>query len=346
MFRAVVRNSVVSTGLLVGMLSLIAGPSMAGQTDDDDDDRDDGYMAFCSKTAKAALRACGAEVKDDYWITIGNCTNIGDPAERADCRGEAKLARSDGKEECADQYEARLEVCAAVGEERYDPDFDPSNFVDPREIGNSVTPNPYFPLVSGNRWVYESTFIDEDGEEVTETITVEVTDETKLIEGVTCLVANDVVEEDGEVIEDTDDWYAQDLEGNVWYCGEIAKNFETFEGDDPEVPELVDIDGSWKTGRDYAKPGILMFDMPEVGRTYRQEMSLGEAEDVAEVLSVTGSASVPAASCSGDCVVTRDFSPLEPGVNENKYYAPGIGLILEVDPETGDRVELVEYSRP
>ena len=124
-----------------------------------------------------------------------------------------------------------------------------------------------------------------------------VTESTKLIEGVTCLVVNDLVEEDGLPIEDTDDWYAQDVDGNVWYCGEIAQNFEVFEGDDPEEAELVDVDGSWKTGRDGAQPGIIMLASPQVGDVYRQELALGEAEDAARVISTTGSATVPAASC-------------------------------------------------
>lgn len=343
-FAAKPANAFETAAILAGALALMAGSTAAGFDKNDGDNEGGGRLAYCSNTAKAALRACQGEVTDDYWITIGNCINIDDDAERAECRGEAKVARKEGRGECAEQYEARLDLCTALGEERYDPDFDPLNFEDPRQIGGVVTPNPYFPLVLGNKWVYESIFLDEDGEEVTETITVEVKDETKLIEGVTCLVVNDVVEEDGEVIEDTDDWYAQDLAGNVWYCGEIAKDFETFEGDDPEEPELVAIEGSWKAGRDHAKPGILMFASPMAGMVYRQEMALGDAEDAAEVLSINGSEAVPAASCMGDCVVTRDFSPLEPGVNENKYYAPGIGLILEVNPDTGDRTELIEFS--
>ena len=169
---------------------------------------------------------------------------------------------------------------------------------------------------------------------------------TKLIEGVTCVVVNDLVEEDGVPIENTDDWYAQDALGNVWYCGEIAKNFEIFEGDDPEEAELVDIDGSWKAGRDGAQPGIIMLALPQAGDVYRQEVALGEAEDAARVISTTGSAAVPAASCDGDCVVTRDFTPLEPDANERKFYAPGVGLILERDLESGDRVELVEFTPP
>ncbi len=81
---------------------------------------------------------------------------------------------------------------------------------------------------------------------------------------------------------------------------------------------------------------------PAVGDVYRQEFSLNNAEDLAKVLRVKASATVPAASCKGNCVVTRDFTPIEPGVFERKYYAPGIGSILELKPQTGDRLELVE----
>jgi hypothetical protein len=291
---------------------------------------------YCSETAKTLVIACYSEASDDYLVASANCINVDDPEERKECKADAWDEKIEGRDLCKEQFEARLEVCGLVGEERYDPEFDPANFVDPLAIGNVVDPNPYFPLVPGTQWVYEG------GDEV---ITVKVTEKTKLIEGVTCIVVNDLVAEDGVPVENTDDWYAQDKEGNVWYCGEIAKNYETFEGDDPEEPELVDIEGSWKAGRDGAKPGYLMLAAPQVGDVYRQEVSWGDAEDVAEVTSTTGSETVPAASCSGDCLITRDFTAIEPGINESKYYAPGVGLILEVDDE-GNRVELVEMIKP
>jgi hypothetical protein len=85
---------------------------------------------------------------------------------------------------------------------------------------------------------------------------------------------------------------------------------------------------------------------PEVGDAYRQEFFLGDAEDLGEILSTTGSEETPAASCDGDCVVTKDFTPIEPGHIEHKYYALGVGLILELDPESGERIELVEFEIP
>ncbi len=329
---------------LAAVMSVLCAPVLAGHDDDDDDDGDGRGTAFCTKTAKAVLRACANEVRDDYWIAIGNCINVSDPMERYTCRAEAKAELAEGRESCGEQFDARLELCDLVGEERYEPDFDPALF-----DADLATPNPYFPLHVGNRWVYEG------GDE---TITVEVLDKTKLIEEVTCRVVNDVVTENGDVIEDTDDWYAQRWDGvsdgEVWYCGEIAKNFESFEGDDPEEPELVDIEGSWKAGRDDAKPGIVMEADPQPGDAYRQEVALGNAEDAAEVLSNSYHfgvdpdldqfvpAALADALCDHDCVVTREFTPIEPDAEERKYYAPGVGLFLEVNTETGDIVQLVE----
>lgn len=336
--RVIPRWNSFLVGLLAGSLALGILAQAALADDDDHGDFDDQSAGgFCSATAWAARTACGNEVKDDFWIAVGTCINTSDPLERLECDEDAKLAKKEGFKLCREQFAARLDVCGLVGEERHDPDFSPDDFVDPAAIGTTVEPNPFLPLVVGNTWVYEG------GGEV---VTVTVTDKTKLIEGVTCRVVNDVVEEDGQVREDTDDWFAQDLDGNVHYCGEEVKDFEFFEGDEPEAPELVAIDGSFKVGRDGAKSGILVLAFPATGDAYRQEFLLGEAEDVVEVISTTGSAFVPAASCDGTCLVTRDFSPLDPGSEENKFYAPGVGLVLEVDLETGERLELLEFTTP
>jgi len=280
----------------------------------------------CHATAKAAKEACGFEAKEELWIGLGNCANVPDPDARKECKSDAREGLNEAKDECGEQFVGREDFCDAVGEEPYDPAIDPSAFLSPE--ATAANPNPYFPLVVGTTWVYEG-----DGE----TTTVTVTDRTKEILGVTTIVVRDVVEDDeGDAVEDTDDYFAQHSDGTVWYFGEISKNFEN--------GELVDIEGSWTAGVDGAKPGIVMLAAPAVGDIYRQEFALGEAEDGAEVLSITGTESVPGGSCSGTCVVTRDFNLLEPGGEENKYYAPGVGLILEVDPESGDRVELVSVT--
>ena len=307
---------VVSVVLLVSLTGT-ATPVQAG------DDRDFN-SGPCSKTSFAALRACRNESRDDYWIAVGNCNNLLTFGAIKKCLNKAEDDLTEAQEECGAQYEAREGVCEGLGQAPYHPIIKPSEFLDPASI--AANPNPYLPLVPGITRIYHA----ED-----EVITVEVTHDTKEILGVTTIVVHDVVTTtDGELIEDTFDWLTQDVYGNVWYFGEIAKDYED--------GELVSIDGSWTAGVDGAKAGVLMKAAPQVGDFYRQEFALGEAEDMGEVVSVTGSESVPAASCNNTCVVTKDFTPIEPDVLEFKYYAPGIGVILEVDPESGDRVELVQ----
>lgn len=281
----------------------------------------------CAKTTDAAFKACQSEVLDDYWIAIGNCANLADADAAEVCQGGAMVSRDEADDTCHAQSEARAQVCAALGGDPYDPVIDPENFLDSAAI--AANPNPYFPLVPGSVRRYQS----EDEE-----ITVTVTEDTKAILGVTTIVVRDVVTEDGEVIEDTLDWYAQDMDGNVWYFGELARNFED--------GELVDLEGSWTAGVDGAKPGVIMWSAPQVGSVYRQEFALGDAEDMGEVVSTTVTLSIPTATCMADCVVTRDYTPLEPDVNELKAYAPGIGLIGELDLQSGDIVQLVEVIAP
>ena len=292
----------------------------------------------CSSAAVSMARACKVDLVDNAFEQRAFCADTSDDADRGDCLAEVGSEFDESEEECEAIFEARLDLCESLGDSAHDPAFGPmfmSNFVDPRGIGGAVPPNPWFPLVVGNRWTYEG-----DGE----TIVVEVRDEVKLIDGIPCIVVNDVVTEDGVLIEDTDDWFAQDIDGNVWYCGEIALNYESFEGDEPEEPELVDIDGSWKAGRDGAEPGVLLPFAPVPGDVIRQEVLYGEAEDAIEIDSITATETAPGGACAGDCLKTTDFTPLEPDTLESKYYAPGIGLIVEVDEESGDRVELTLFE--
>jgi hypothetical protein len=291
----------------------------------------------CSKTASSAYLACQYEVKDDYWIAKGNCYN--ETVDQADCFDEAKDEYKETKGECRDQLEARKDLCEELGEDPYDPQLDPVDFVDPATIGGSTTPNRYFPLVPGYEWVYEG-----ETEDGTETITVTVTGDIKVIEYPAdsgnyfhCAVVHDVVALEGDVIEDTFDWYAQKINGDVWYFGEISQEFED--------GELIGTEGSWKSGVEGAKPGIIMYANPnpddEDKNPYRQEFFLGDAEDVGEVKELLEDPVVPGIGPFASGVVTEDTTPLEPDVSEDKFYAEGLGLYQEVDNETGDIVELI-----
>jgi hypothetical protein len=314
---------------------------------------------YCSKTAQAVYKSCLNEIADDYWIAYGNCINVLDSEKREDCFNDAKKSE-DGykaaKEECKDQFEARRELCEDVGEDRYDPEINPGDFVDPANIGDSVTPNPYFPLVPGYKWTYKG--YEEEGGDPIETIVVEVLDgETITIAGVKCVVVRDIVydgdsEDEEDIIEDTYDWYGQKDDGTVWYFGEFSLSKEECEPE--ELCEgLYSEDGSWKHGYDGGRAGILMFADPseEVGTVYRQEVSYGNAEDAAEVLSFGEvSVSVTAGDFSTNVLQTLDFTPIEPDATEFKYYARGVGVIkeeaLEDDEPTGEFVELVSFEEP
>jgi len=206
----------------------------------------------------------------------------------------------------------------------YDPTLDPASFV-------TSVDNPYFPLIPGSRWVYAGTT--DAGKE---RVVTEVTDQTETILGIPSVVVHDDAYIDGELVERTTDWYAQDREGNVWYMGE-----ETYEIEDGKP---VSSKGSWKAGVDGAKPGIIMLAKPRPGETYRQEYYRGHAEDMATVLGVRASDVVPFVAFR-DAVRTKDFTPLEPRLVEHKFYAPDIGLVLEKTLKGGSgRLELVEYT--
>jgi hypothetical protein len=315
--------------------------------ENDDDYRGHGIGA-CSQSAVTLRKACAVDVIDDLFEGRGVCAGIADDEERQACREDLADEHQDAHEECHEVFEARLDVCDALDDAPHRPAFGPAfaaSFVDPREIGDTVEPNPFFPLIPGSERIYEKTIV-EDGETITETLTITVTDEVKLIEGIPCLVVRDLEESSAGSGEDTDDWFAQDVDGNVWYCGEISREVETFDGDDPEEAEIVSVDGSWKAGRDGAKAGMLIPAAPDVGDVIRQELLYGEAEDVIEILAIDATESAPGGSCVGTCLTTRDFSPLEPGNEENKFYAPGIGLIVELDPASGERLELIELTPP
>ena len=195
--------------------------------------------------------------------------------------------------------------------------------------------NPYMPMTPGSRWVYRET---SPGGGPVEKVVVEVTDETKTIaNGVEARVIRDTASVRGEPIEVTDDWYAQDSAGNVWYLGEDTAEYEN--------GKVTTRAGSFEAGLDGAQAGIAMPADPQPGLSYRQEYYAGEAEDEGAIVTRgEEKAGVPFGRFDEDVVMTRDLVPLEPKVQEFKFYAPGIGNVLSIHTDSsGGRSELVTY---
>jgi len=206
-------------------------------------------------------------------------------------------------------------------------DYTPT--VDPSEFSN-VIDNQYWPLKPGTIYTFQGT---EDGEKQKDVVTV--TFDTKEILGVKCAVVLDEVSSGDELLEKTYDWYAQDSDGNVWYFGEDSTSYE-----DGKASK----EGSWEAGVDGALPGIIMEAHPQVGDTYRQEYEPGVAEDWAQVISVSGAKTVKYGSFD-NVMTTREWSTLEPDVEEQKVYAPGIGVIEESTTKGGsEHQELIDVQ--
>lgn len=208
--------------------------------------------------------------------------------------------------------------------EKYDPKINPKDFVE-------TVDNEYFTLTPGKRFVYEG-----ESEEGTERIEVTVTSKTKKVMGVITTVVRDTVWLEGELAEDTYDWFAQDKEGNVWYLGEDSKEYKK--------GKVVSNEGSWEAGVDGAKPGIVMPANPKVGDSYRQEYYKGEAEDMGDIVAFGEKVTVPYGTYE-NCLKTRDWSKIETDQNEYKYYSSDVGfVILEKEVEGKEKVELIDIT--
>lgn len=225
---------------------------------------------------------------------------------------------------CGSQKKADESFLAPVGAEKRD--LDPADFT--TEIDN-----PYWPMKPGSRWIYR-----EPGEKGRRLrVEVTVTGKTKTVDGIKARVIHDVVsdEKSGEPVEVTDDWYAQDRLGNIWYLGEATREYKN--------GKPTTTTGSWEAGVNGAQAGVIVLAEPRVGDEYRQEYLKGKAQDAARVLSLDERVRVPLAAYE-HTLMTRDFTPLDPEVLENKYYAPGVGPVLTLDVPSGDREELIEFS--
>ena len=186
----------------------------------------------------------------------------------------------------------------------------------PRDFVRRVT-NPWFPLVPGTTFVYRGI---KDGKAARDVVTV--TDATRTIQGVRCTAVRDRLYLAGRLEERTTDWYVQDRRGNVWYFGEATAELD-------RNGHVTSTEGSWQAGHDGARAGVYMTARPAVGQSRRQEYYKGHAEDHFAMVSVNARVSVPYTS-SSHAVLTKEWTPLEPGTLDHKYYVRGIGNVKEV----------------
>ena len=205
--------------------------------------------------------------------------------------------------------------------------------LDPADFTTEID-NPYFPMAPGSRRVFRET----DAEGAVRRVVVTVTNDTKTIMGIEARVVHDIVTEDGQVIEDTYDWYAQDSEGNLWYLGEDTKEYEN--------GKVSSTEGSWEAGVDGAQPGIIIPAHPQPGMTFRAGVLRGAGRGRRrDPQPSTAQADVPYGSFDNVPPRRGDFTPLEPDLVEEKFYATGVGPVLEVTVTGGsDRTELLSVT--
>ena len=328
------RPSIIICTLSVGLAALSMSVASAdGFSDDRWGKSGPRGKKACSTHAKLLRHACYADRQDDYLVHIADCVYVTSPENERECRADAREESAEKSEECRDIYEARREVCDLVGEQRFDIELNPADFVDPDDIGDGVDPNPYWPLTAGHTHV-----IIAEGE----VTVVAATDEVRDVGGLPCRVIRDLVfeevDDEGEVeyeaVEVTQDWYAQHVDGDTIYCGE-----NTYEIEDGLVDNT---DGSFANGFNRARAGFLVRAFPVVGNGDRQEMATDEAEDYVRYENLMTSPSDDeggddmAFPCKHSCLQTFELNPHDPGQAEYKYYLPGAGFVLATKLEDGE----------
>ncbi len=191
------------------------------------------------------------------------------------------------------------------------------------DFSTNIT-NPLFPLsLTGPKLLVGQETDPDTGETYDKRLESRLLSHTLVLDGVTVATWEERAYEDGELVEVALDYFAQDSAGNVWYFGEHVDNYED--------GVVVNNDGQWFSGEGDNKAGVIMPAHPQVGETYQQENAPGVAEDMIDILSVTDSVTTPAGTYT-NCVKTRDYTPLEPGLEEFKWHCPGVGLARETGP--------------
>jgi len=209
-------------------------------------------------------------------------------------------------------------------------EFDAANFVDP-----TTSTNQYHPLVPGTQWIRSGT-TEVGSREVPHSVISTLTDVVRTIDGVTVVAMLDQSTDSGEISQVGFDWLALDKDGNVWILGGYTEDFEG--------GEFTNAEDAWLGAATGGDPGVLMpgvveADTPRWFIGAVEEGSLGSLGEPVEV----GITRCVAFGCFDNVIAIREgeYKAID---NEVKYYAPGVGVILN-DPQLAslhqDSFELV-----
>lgn len=270
--------------------------------------------------AYAAREAARYEVLHNFWTEVARAVNAPDRDLRQRLL-EAWDTRRTSLALISRQHDLRVQLIKKFGNGGYQPQLIPSEF-------SADITNPYLPHIPGRKMIYER-----QTSEGLERIEVTTLNRIQYINGIPCRPVMEYETLDGVLMEQTVNWISQHQEGAVWYLGEIAQIYED--------GFLSSLSGSWRYGTEGAQPGILMPAQPVLGDHYRQEFKIGVAEDVAHITAVQVT-EMASGHTFTNCVTTEERTPIEPDDVGSKTYAPGVGLVVEVDQKTGERLELVK----
>jgi len=292
----------------------------------------DDKTPVCTQTSQIALKACNSAERENYLLSIGTCHNLLNENEKEDCLTISKRNLDYQINLCNEQLKARNEVCSELGEGSYDPKIIRKDFL---KSFKGVLGNQYFPLKPGTLLTYRK--VSPDGNESILRSYFYVTNQEKKILDVTCRgVWTSTKTKEGELKDSILHWYAIDQESNVWGFGDAAQQFDQ--------GLLIGVAGSWNAGVNGAMPGITMYAdfKKHQGNVFRQQFFLGKIENLSRIIGTVDklpllkkNSKLPKA-VHGPYLHIQEFSPLSPAslaVPTNKYYAPGVGLVLTVAPD-------------
>ncbi len=270
--------------------------------------------------AKALREAARLEAQADFWIEVASILDTADRNMRDDLI-DAWKDRKEALELADRQFDARIQYEGMLDQQLYQPKIVTSQF-------SALVDNPYMPFVPGRTMIYERHMA-----QGVERIEISALHGSVMVNGIPCQPVRELESIDGVLVEDTQNWVSQHVSGDVWYFGEIAQEYEQ--------GFLQSLDGSWRYGKDDALPGLLMLRENHIGDIYRQEYAMNVAEDMAKILATNITVTTPVGTFH-NCIKVLEVTPIDPDDVVTKVYAPGVGMVLEIDLNTGERLELIE----